>query len=106
MGAPKSYIWRKGGLIPIHASALPIGILDEVKPSVRSISLVDGDMIVLFSDGISDLAVNLDEFVKNCVAYENPENAATEMIRLALEISGGYAHDDVTVIVAQVKLVP
>ena len=106
IGAPKSYIWRKGGVIPIHASALPIGILDEVKPSVRSVSLMDGDMIVLFSDGISDLAVNLDEFVKNCIAYESPENAAAEMIRLALELSGGCARDDMTVVVAKVKLVP
>lgn len=106
IGAPKSYIWRRGGVIPVHASALPIGILDEVKPSVRAIDLMDGDMIVLFSDGISDLAVNLDEYVKNCIAYESPENATAEMIRLALEMSGGCAHDDMTVIVARVKLVP
>ncbi len=105
IGAPRSFIWRSGGMITISACALPIGILDEVKPTVKNVDLKDGDMIIMFSDGISDLAVDLNEFVKNCVAYENPENAAGELIRAALEASGGYAHDDITAIVAKVRMV-
>ncbi len=105
IGAPKSFIWRSGGMLSINGCALPIGILDEVKPTVKSVDLKDGDLIVMFSDGISDLAVDLNEFVKNCVAYESPENAAGELIRAALEASGGYAHDDMTVIVAKVRII-
>jgi stage II sporulation protein E len=105
IGAPRSFVWRNGGMIAVSACALPIGILDEVKPTVKNIDLKDGDMIVMFSDGIADLAVDLNEFVKNCIAYESPENAAGELIRAALEASGGYAHDDITVIVAKVRMV-
>lgn len=104
IGAPKSFVWRSGGMISINACALPIGILEEVKPTVKNMDLKDGDMIVMFSDGISDLAVDLNAFVKNCIAYETPENAAGELIRAALEASGGYAHDDMTVIVAKVRI--
>jgi stage II sporulation protein E len=92
-------------MLSINGCALPIGILDEFKPTVKSVDLKDGDLIVMFSDGISDLAVDLNEFVKNCVAYESPENAAGELIRAALEASGGYAHDDMTVIVAKVRII-
>ena len=92
-------------MIPVNASALPIGILEDVKPTVKNVELKDGDMIVMFSDGISDLAVDLDEFVKNCVAFENPEKASGELIRAALDVSGGQAHDDMTAIVAKVKIV-
>jgi stage II sporulation protein E len=105
IGSPVSYVWRGGSILKVNAGALPIGILEDVKPFVKKMELRDGDMIVMFTDGIADLAVDMTAFVKNCVAFESPENAAGEMIRAALEISGGQAQDDMTVVVAKVRLV-
>ena len=67
--------------------------------------LQDGDLIVLYSDGISDLAVDLKQFVKSCACFENEKSAATEMVRSAIELSGGRARDDITVIAARVRAV-
>ena len=105
IGAPRSYILRGGQAIEIRDGALPIGILENVKPSVTSVQLQDGDLIVLYSDGISDLAVDLKQFVKSCACFENEKSAATEMVRSAIELSGGRAHDDITVIAARVRAV-
>lgn len=102
-GSPPAFIFRKGGVITIEGEALPVGIVDEVKPSKRSVELFDGDIIVLLSDGISDIAVDTARFIKNCINSCDISKLPGEIISSAMEICGGYAPDDMTVIAAKIR---
>ncbi len=51
-GASASYIVRKGKIHSIKARSLPIGISSYVEPETVTLDLLDGDAIVMVSDGI------------------------------------------------------
>lgn len=54
LGAPESVIRNKDSVEIIKGGALPLGILDNVKPCVTRKIINPGDMISMFSDGVSD----------------------------------------------------
>ncbi len=54
LGAPESVIRSKETMEIVKGGALPLGILDNVKPFVTRKYINSGDMIVMFSDGITD----------------------------------------------------
>jgi len=54
ISSPACYIKGSASVKEIEGHSLPLGMLDEIKPSVSSVVLNCGDMVVLVSDGVSD----------------------------------------------------
>lgn len=52
-GAAPSYVLRAGSLFRIEADNCPIGITHELQSEQISFTLLDGDVIILLSDGIA-----------------------------------------------------
>ena len=52
-GAAPSYIIRDKNLYKLQSKTLPIGILKETDAEVINFELCDGDVIVMFSDGVA-----------------------------------------------------
>lgn len=104
LGSPVTYIKRGETLERLEAGALPLGILDELKPNIRSCVLKDGDMIILLTDGISDSFRTLDEL--DMVITENdttnPQILANAIIDKALELNKNLPADDMTVMVGRI----
>lgn len=99
IGSPPCFVKSGETVDIIEGSSLPIGVLDEIKPSVRSVNLKDGDMLVLVSDGVSDcfegdtLAASV-----SCANAVSPELAARQLVGQALTASGGKPRDDMTAV--------
>ena len=54
ISSPACYVKGAASVKEIAGNSLPLGMLDEIKPSVSSAVLNCGDMVVLVSDGVSD----------------------------------------------------
>ena len=52
-GAAPSYVLRSGSLFRIEADNCPIGITRELQSEQISFTLMDGDVVVLLSDGVA-----------------------------------------------------
>ena len=51
-GAAPSYIVRGGNLFRIASGTLPVGILSDISAEVTEFELMEGDIIVMVSDGV------------------------------------------------------
>ncbi|AAK81141.1 stage II sporulation protein E [Clostridium acetobutylicum] len=108
VGGVTSFIKKKDKIEVINAKTLPIGVLDTVDMEVNHKKVENGDMIVMISDGV----VNYDDenagkvnwiidFLKNSSANK-PKELGEAMLKKAIELSGGKAKDDITIIISKV----
>ena len=104
LGSPVTYIKSGETLERLEAGALPLGILEELKPNIRSCVLNDGDMIILLTDGISDSFRTLDDLdeVITQTNTTNPQILANAIIDKALELNKNIPNDDMTVMVGRI----
>lgn len=99
MGATDGIVKRKDNCEIVSSNGLPIGILDEIKINVESKTLSHGDMVVVVSDGITDVLgqETLYDLVQNSTT-NNPQILADEITNLA---SQKGATDDATAVVVR-----
>lgn len=81
-----------------HMLTRAMGIEETVRPDICEMRYVDGDVIIISSDGLSD-KVSSDE-IFNVVKNETPETAGQTLVDLA-NMRGG--DDNISVIVLKVK---
>ncbi len=86
----------------ISGASLPLGVLEEMKPSVTKKALSSGDDVVLLSDGVVDCFsdINLLASVFAEARFTNPQSVADFIMEKALATCRGKNADDMTVVVA------
>ena len=93
----------RGSAVPeirtLYSESLPIGIIEDICPAVCTLSLRQGDALVMMTDGICDaLGEELTAVVaESLAAFSDPEEAANGILSLARKRSGA---DDMSVMVA------
>lgn len=105
IGAPHSYVISGDKVHKLCAGALPLGILEECEPQEHNVKLEEGDLVILFSDGVAEAELNdnaLYERITRSVKADNVKSIADRIIRETILSSGGAAKDDLTVIVSRV----
>lgn len=103
MGAPNSYIKHINTTDVVIGGALPLGIVQDMQPVITKQVLLAGDMVFLFTDGISEsfaTETELTNFINNLSGL-NPQILAEQLINKAIENNKGV-RDDMTVIVAKI----
>ena len=98
IGSPYSFILTKDRVKIIEGGSLPLGILDEMNPTVCKATLSHGDVIVLVSDGVSDAfgsSSDLVEFLSLQKAL-NPQTLADRLVERAIMLDEGLPKDDMT----------
>lgn len=105
-GACTTYIKNKKEIIKIESKSLPVGIVENIELYSETAEIKDGDIIVMFSDGILDENSSLskdwiEDFLKN-VSTNNVQKIADLIVAEAIDNSYGIAHDDMTVIVSKI----
>ena len=102
-GAAPSWIIRNGIAESITAPALPIGIVDEVRPGIIERTIEPGDTIVLLSDGIADLITKeeLPQWLGQVEQAESAAKAAETLLTMARERAEG--RDDMTAVVLRMQ---
>ncbi len=103
-GSPYGFIVGENGVKIVEGNSLPLGILDELKPSVCTTSLENENMLLMVTDGISDAFGQADEIIDylRSVPALNPQTLADGVLKRALELSNGKPADDMTVLAVRV----
>ena len=103
MGAPSSYIKHINTIDEISGGTLPLGIVQDMQPIIIKKVLNIGDMVFLFTDGITESFASdaeLQDYINNMKSL-NPQLLAEELINKSLKNNNG-ARDDMTIIVAKI----
>lgn len=109
VGAVSTFIKRAGKVEIINSKTLPMGVLDKVDIDVIEKKVMDGDILIMFSDGVLECEGNTDLMENWIVGYleDNEENdistIAKNIIHRAKEVNNGKAKDDMTVIVSKIS---
>lgn len=98
IGSPYSFVITKNAVKIIEGSSLPLGILDEIHPTVCKTKLDSGDVVVFVSDGISDAFGSSSDLIDFLSAQRalNPKSLADNILQKAVDLNGGQAKDDMT----------
>ena len=97
-GAGLSLLYSKGRVFRVDESSLPLGILRELTFATTTDRLVDGDILVLMSDGISNDGV---DWVEDLLKDYNVDNGGMQALaQLIADTAREHQSesDDVTVI--------
>jgi stage II sporulation protein E len=103
-GAATTFIKRGSMVEQITSQSLPLGIFPSVEIEVIHRELMDGDYIVMLSDGVLD-ALNqnhYEEAIEHCLSNINeqhPKEIADKLLQFVLHSSGCHIADDMTVLV-------
>ncbi len=110
LGACPSFLLRAGKCKRIGGDALPMGILDAVRPRALAARLVPGDLLLMVSDGVVDAFGGEESALLRAMGglsagdrMPTPQRFADTLLRRALERCGGAALDDMTVLAAKVE---
>lgn len=111
-GAAPPIICRKGELIKPRVEGIPVGLLDNRDYEEVTLEAEQGDLIVLYSDGITDQPnVREDEYGRGRLSRSlrrlcgnDPQTVADEILAELDEFStGARMHDDQTLVVLKVR---
>jgi stage II sporulation protein E len=109
IGSAPSFIKRVREVQSIKSSSLPIGILQQIEIEPIKAVVVDGDFIVMVSDGIMDVpqsSLDKENWLANFLrrgVNSKPQVLAEQILAQALLMSGNRVHDDMTVMVAKIS---
>lgn len=104
IGSPAGIILREGEIKILESNSLPLGILDNLRPTVSTDMLKAGDLVVFMSDGITSAfpsATDLYEFLQELKPL-NPQNLADKILAGALDKTGHSVTDDMTVLCTRI----
>lgn len=104
VGSSSSYIKRQHLVDRISSGNLPMGIFQKPDMEIVSRTLMDGDYVIMLSDGIPDALSQgigedmLSEVIGGC-NLENPGEMANSILNFCIRQCKGHIRDDMTVLV-------
>ena len=104
-GAAASLLRSKGRVSRMERSSLPVGILREVSFERCSDTLVDGDILLLMSDGVlTDGIAWVEELLRDYDADKGSmKDLAEKVVTAARKRQEGQREDDITAVALHVK---
>lgn len=104
LGATMGLVKTNNSVQIINGSSLPLGVLDEMKPSVTKLALNSGDVVVLMSDGVVDCFADGNSLAS--VFWEcscaTAQTVAQTIIQRAIKLCNNKPADDMSVVVAKI----
>ena len=106
VGSPYSFVKHEDRLEQIEGGALPIGVLENVKPFAYKTSINTKSMIIMATDGITDAFKDVEDMADfiNGIISINPQTVAQTIVDEAIRRNGNVIKDDMTVLVARTFL--
>lgn len=104
IGSPVAIIVRDGEIRVLESQSLPLGILDNLKPSTCTEQLKSGDIITFMSDGVTSAFNSTPELYDFLQILKplNPQTLADKILAAALARTNGKAPDDMTVLCTRI----
>ena len=104
IGSPASYLITNDSIQIIEGNSLPLGILDDLKPTGVTIPVDEGSTVLMVTDGISDAfgsSTDLISYLKTLKTL-NPQRLADDVLKKALLLDDGSPKDDMTVLAVRI----
>ncbi len=104
IGAERSFLLRNRELMCMSAPALPMGIVDDIRPAMFRKQLQEGDFVIMLTDGVGDIiGEEIAPWLLNIVdsPSEDPDALAQDILEHARR--NGEVNDDMTVIVLRIE---
>lgn len=101
IGSASTYIKHSEMIERVEADSLPLGIFHKIDVSGQKRQLVDGDYIIMVSDGVVD-GVDNEEIFEQVLAQmelQSPQEMANYILQFVLHKTMGRVQDDMTVLV-------
>ena len=102
-GAPASYIVKNASVTKCELTSMPAGILRGIEFAKRTSVLKLDDMIIMLSDGITDLGDEWIEEQLKAFYAKTAQQCADSILQAALIKTEGARRDDMSVICARLK---
>ena len=106
IGASSTFLIRGNEVSIIRSSSLPVGILNTVDVEVTRKNLKNSDIILMITDGISDLHEGFSEaWIAEAIRglkSRNPQDIADYILSEAKKLSKDHVRDDMTILAARV----
>ena len=106
LGAAGSWLYQQGTLRQLTGDALPLGILESIESRESGLRLVDGDAVILLTDGVEEAFRSrnaLEDAIWLALEEPTPDDAARSIMLAAAEADGGQRRDDQTVLVIRIR---
>ncbi len=100
IGSPIGFILSGNTVKVLESTSLPMGILDSLRPNCATETLLENDILLFLSDGITDAfgsTADLYEALRKAPIH-NPQQLVDCLLEMALQAYGGKAKDDMTAI--------
>ena len=108
IGAVSTIIMHNDKIDIVKSSSLPVGILNNIDIDIRKKRLSDGDIIVMYTDGVIDSTnaiINKEHWIVNILLEnksKNPEDIANAILKKTKENYKDKIGDDITILVARI----
>ena len=102
-GAAPTYVLRKGNIFKLQAQSIPIGIMRSLDAKQLQMNCIDGDIIVMVSDGVvrgGDECLWLTQMISDENEWKNPLPDVAQRIVDRAKSQGGS--DDISVVLLKV----
>lgn len=101
IGGAQSILRHGGNVETVFSVSMPVGMLSEIKVQSQAKKLMDGDVIVMMSDGVSEAGYGTvrTDWIKNEIKkpFDTMEEMAQTIIETAVKKSENAVNDDMTV---------
>ncbi|WP_185819968.1 stage II sporulation protein E [Salibacterium salarium] len=109
IGSIPSFIKREEKVKQVEAGNLPIGMMDHAELDVVTEQMKDGDMLIMMSDGILEMASpieNTEMWMRRVISQietDDPQDMADMLLERVIRVSHGKINDDMTIMAAKIK---
>lgn len=101
IGSAQTVLTNGGEVKTISSASVPAGMLSDIRLDRKTISLGEGDVILMMSDGITEsgCSVSRTDWIKKIIVKpkDSMDELAKEVMDKALEKNNGAAKDDMSV---------
>lgn len=108
IGAVASFIKRGWDLIQIDSASLPVGILNKIDISSRTVQLQNDDFVIMLTDGVLDVRPDIKEkedWIKQTLqnsSFDEPEDLVNYLMEIILS-KNVEIEDDMTIVVFRIE---
>lgn len=102
LAASRSVVLRGAEKHIVEGGRLPLGVLEGVRPSVRTVELLPGDVLLMGTDGVMDLSETgrVEDELSGCTTL-SPAELAEHAVRISEELAG--RRDDMTCVCVRIS---
>lgn len=100
-GAAPTYVRRGGEIFRLHSETVPLGILNAIDARKTTLDICDGDVIIMVSDGVSDVGEG--EWIAEVLCYEWEDDLSAMANKLVGRAQSLGSRDDVSAVIVKVN---